>query len=85
VDPQIFLDYQNSEELATIETEWGAMIAPSRGVSAYLAEGVLGVGYAFGWIDASIGYRYLYWNFEDAALIDNISFNGPYAAAVFHF
>ena len=55
------------------------------GESEFTWQGVLAVGYSWSKIDASIGYRYLFWNFEDAAIIDDMSFNGPYAAVVFHF
>ena len=43
VDPQIVIDHENSKEAATIEAEWGFMIAPSAGLSAYLRPGV-GIG-----------------------------------------
>ncbi len=43
VDPQIILDHENSKELGTVETEWGFMIAPSAGLSAYLRPGI-GIG-----------------------------------------
>lgn len=43
VDPQIILDHENSQELATVEAEWGMMIAPQQGISAYLRPG-FGVG-----------------------------------------
>jgi hypothetical protein len=55
------------------------------GESVLTWQALAGVGYAFSWCDLSIGYRYLYWNFEDAAIIDNMSFNGPYGAIKFKF
>jgi hypothetical protein len=42
-NPQIILDHENSVELGTVEAEWGFMIAPKQGISAYLRPGV-GVG-----------------------------------------
>ena len=55
------------------------------GESVFTWQALAGVGYSFSWVDASIGYRYLFWNFEDAALIDDMSYNGPYVAAKFYF
>jgi len=53
LDPQIILDHENSKEMATIEAEWGFMIAPSSGIGAYLRPG------------AGIGDEKPYsWNFE---------------------
>jgi hypothetical protein len=43
VDPQIILDHENSKELGTVEAEWGFMIAPQQGISAYARPG-FGVG-----------------------------------------
>lgn len=43
VDPQIIVDHENSKEFATVEAEWGYMMVPSSGISAYLRPGV-GVG-----------------------------------------
>ena len=43
LDPQIILDHENSKEFGTIEAEWGFMIAPKQGISAYVRP-----GYGFG-------------------------------------
>jgi hypothetical protein len=43
LDPQIILDHENSKEAATIEAEWGFMIAPKQGISGYVRPGA-GVG-----------------------------------------
>ena len=43
LDPQIILDHENSKELGTVEAEWGFMIAPQQGISAYARPGI-GVG-----------------------------------------
>ena len=43
LDPQIILDHENSIEFGTVEAEWGFMIAPKQGISAYLRPGA-GVG-----------------------------------------
>ena len=53
VDPQIIIDHENSIELATVEAEWGFMIAPQQGISAYARPG-FGVG----------EYRPYDWNLE---------------------
>jgi hypothetical protein len=53
VDPQIILDHENSIEFATIEVEWGFMIAPAVGISGYMRPG--------GGIGADRPYN---WNFE---------------------
>jgi hypothetical protein len=53
LDPQIILDHEATRELATVEAEWGFMIAPSVGTSAYLRPGV-GIG----------AHRPYSWNFE---------------------
>jgi hypothetical protein len=31
------------------------------------------------------GYRYLYWDFDDRAVFDNLDINGPYAGVKFLF
>ena len=43
LDPQIILDHENSIEFGTVEAEWGFMIAPKQGISAYLRPGA-GIG-----------------------------------------
>ena len=39
LDPQIILDHENSKEFGTVEAEWGFMIAPKQGISAYVRPG----------------------------------------------
>jgi hypothetical protein len=43
IDPQIIVDHENSSEFATVDLEWGFMIAPKQGISGYLRPG-FGVG-----------------------------------------
>jgi hypothetical protein len=43
IDPQIIVDHENSREFATVDLEWGFMIAPKQGISGYLRPG-FGVG-----------------------------------------
>jgi hypothetical protein len=55
VDPQIILDHENNKEFATIDVEWGFMIAPKSGISGYVRPGI-GIG----------SHRPFNWNFEFA-------------------
>lgn len=43
LDPQIIIDHENSREFATVDAEWGFMIAPKQGISAYVRPGI-GIG-----------------------------------------
>jgi hypothetical protein len=50
LDPQIILDHENSTEFGTVEAEWGFMIAPKQGISAYIRPGAgLGVDRPYDW------------------------------------
>ena len=50
VNPQIFLDHENDKEAATIEAEWGFMIAPALGISGYMRPGVgMGTDRPYDW------------------------------------
>ena len=50
MNPQIVLDHEGDKELANVDTEWGYIIAPSAGASAYVRPGfVIGGARAFDW------------------------------------
>ena len=50
LDPQIILDHENSTEFGTVEAEWGFMIAPKQGISAYVRPGAgLGADRPYDW------------------------------------
>lgn len=44
-----------------------------------------GVGYKFKWFDVVVAYRYLYWDFEDGAAVDDLDLSGPFAGIKFEF
>ena len=55
------------------------------GDSKFTWQFMTGVGYKFKSFDAVLGYRYLYWDFDDRAVFDNLDINGPYAGVKFLF
>ncbi len=60
VDPQVVLDHENSKELGTIEAEWGFMIAPSAGASAYLRPGIgIGADKPYSW-NIEVGLKFVW-------------------------
>jgi hypothetical protein len=60
VDPQIVLDHENDKELGTVEAEWGFMIAPSVGTSAYLRPGVgIGADRPYSW-NLEVGLKFVW-------------------------
>jgi len=44
-----------------------------------------GIGYAFRNIDLVAAYRYLEWDFDDSAVLDEVSFYGPFAGIQLRF
>ena len=60
VDPQIILDHENNNEYATVEAEWGFMIAPSAGISGYLRPGAgIGSDKLFSW-NLELGLKFVW-------------------------
>jgi hypothetical protein len=60
VDPQIILDHENSEELMTVEAEWGFMIVPTSGISGYLRPGfAIGDIKPYSW-NVEIGLKFVW-------------------------
>jgi hypothetical protein len=55
------------------------------GSSSITWQGLLGIAYAFKWGDATLGYRYLYYDQGDDKLVQNFRFNGPSLGASFRF
>ena len=48
-------------------------------------QGFAGLGYRFKRVDVLAGYRYLYWDFEDNAALDDLEISGVGAGIRFHF
>ena len=60
VDPQIVLDHENGKELGSVEAEWGFMIAPSAGGSAYLRPGIgIGADKPYAW-NTEVGLKFVW-------------------------
>ena len=49
------------------------------------ANGVLGVGYKFGWGEVVLAYRYLYCNLGSDGALHDLNANGPALGATFHW
>jgi len=59
-NPQIILDHENSKEVATIEAEFGYMIAQSVGASTYVRPGFgLGEGKPYSW-NLEVGLKFVW-------------------------
>jgi hypothetical protein len=59
-NPQIILDHENSKEVATIEAEFGYMIAQSVGASTYVRPGFgLGDGKPYSW-NLEVGLKFVW-------------------------
>jgi hypothetical protein len=60
VDPQIILDHENDKEFVITDVEWGFMIVPKYGVSAYLRPGWgIGSDRPFGW-NLEVGLKFIW-------------------------
>jgi hypothetical protein len=46
---------------------------------------LLGVGYAFGWGDLKVAWRYLDYDLESGAPIADLNFSGPALGATFRW
>ena len=55
------------------------------GSSSITWQGLLGISYAFGWGDATLGYRHLYYDQSGDKLVQNFRFSGPTLGASFRF
>jgi hypothetical protein len=55
------------------------------GASDFTWQGVIGVGYSFGWGDLHLDYRALGYKIDDGRLIKDLTLHGPALAATFHF
>jgi hypothetical protein len=55
------------------------------GTSKFTWQGMLGVGYAFGWGDLLLVYRYLSFEQGDEHPVQRLYFSGPALGATFHF
>ena len=55
------------------------------GTSKFTWQGMLGVGYAFGWGDLLLVYRYLSFEQGDEHPVEHLYFSGPALGATFHF
>ena len=55
------------------------------GESDFTWQGFAGLGYRFKSLDVLVGYRYLYWDFEDNAALDDLDVSGPGAGVRFYF
>jgi hypothetical protein len=55
------------------------------GTAPLTAQGILGIGYTYKWLDTSLAYRYLYYDMGSDNLIQHLSFSGPELGFTFHF
>lgn len=55
------------------------------GSSSITWQGLLGISYAFGWGDATLGYRHLYYDQSGDRFVQNFRFSGPSLGASFRF
>jgi hypothetical protein len=55
------------------------------GTSKFTWQGMLGIGYAFGWGDLLLVYRYLSFEQGDSQLVEHFRLAGPALGATFHF
>ena len=55
------------------------------GTSKFTWQGMLGVGYAFGWGDLLLVYRYLSFEQGDGQPVEHFRLDGPALGATFHF
>ena len=55
------------------------------GDSDLTAQASVGIGYRFGWVDAILSYRYLYYDEGDEALVNTLDAYGPQIGVKFHF
>lgn len=55
------------------------------GSSSSTWQGLVGVGYAFGWGDLHLTYRHLHYDMDEGRAIDDLSLSGPTLGATFHF
>ena len=55
------------------------------GSSSLTWQGMFGVGYAFKWGDAVLGYRHLYYDQSDDKLLQSFRFSGPTLGGSFRF
>lgn len=46
-------------------------------------QGIGGLGYRFKRFDVNAGYRYLYWDFDDNKVFENLDISGPFAGIKF--
>lgn len=44
-----------------------------------------GVGYQFRWGQVLLAYRHIEWNFDDVALLDDLTFSGPGLGVTYDF
>lgn len=55
------------------------------GQSDLTYQGVLGIGYDFGWGSALAAWRYMGYEFDSSSHVQNLSFNGPLIGLAFRF
>jgi hypothetical protein len=55
------------------------------GSSSSTWQGLIGVGYAFGWGDLHLTYRHLHYDMDEGRAVDDLSLSGPTLGATFHF
>lgn len=56
------------------------------GQSAFTWQAIGGIGYKIGKkVDVVAAYRYLYWNFKDNKILDQLDISGPLVGLKFHF
>ena len=69
-----------------IQVPFYADVGSGGGTTNVTWQGILGVGKTFEkWIDASLAYRYMYYDMKGDGLLQKTTFKGPQLAVTFKF
>jgi hypothetical protein len=55
------------------------------GDSSFTWQGIVGIGYAFGWGEVAAAWRYIDYNFKSGTPLQSLSFNGPAVGVIFNW
>jgi len=67
--------------------KWSSIYSLSGGAgdSKYTWQANVSLAYKFDTVSAAVGWQYLTWDFENDAPLQDMTINGPYVGAIFHF
>jgi hypothetical protein len=55
------------------------------GNSQFTWQGIVGIGYAFGWGEVAAAWRYIDYDFKSGSPLQSLSFNGPAVGVIFNW